>query len=561
MKFAKIIYNKKWLLFSIATFLIGIANVLAFYFPVRIDLTGDKRYTLHTSTKALLARLESDIHVNIYLAGDLPTEFKQLQNNVTALLEEFKAYAQYPVTYQLIDLNQEPINKRKEILKKLVEKKIDPTNLYKQAHGQRTEKLIYPGAIVSYQGNEVGMMLLKANKFSSTPMLISQSIENLEYEFTSILAKLINKKSIKIGLVQGHGEPNSVQLQGLTQAINEAYELQSVMLSTVFGLSDYGALLITKPQQSFTESEKYMLDQYIMQGGKVLFFLDRLQIDMGNLASGNSFALPLNLNLDDQLFRYGIRINQDLIKDLQAGVYPVIVGKVGNQSQLKFFPWPFFPIINNFSNHLITKNMNAIYTQFVSSVEPINVEEVVHTPLLYSSPYSIKAGIPVYVDLESLRESPNTSLYNQGPIPVAYLLEGRFNSLYKNRMAPNGIDASQFIAISHPTKILVVASGSIILNAVSPKDGQALPWGYDPFLQQNFANQDFVLNTLAYMLEESGIINAKRKTVKLRLLDNLKAEKDRLYWQLFNMVTPVVVLVLLGIMWHMIRRRRYKVRT
>jgi gliding-associated putative ABC transporter substrate-binding component GldG len=560
MKPVKFKYNKKWLPLFIALLLTAIANVVVSYFPIRIDLTEDKRYTLHASTKALLARLESGMHVDIYLAGDLPIEFKQLQNNVISILDELKAYTSHPITYQLVNLDQEPINKRKEILKKLVDKKIDPTNLYKQTHGKRTEKLIYPGVIVSYQGSESGIMLLKANKFASTSMLINQSIENLEYEFASLLARLINKKSIKIGLVQGHGEPNSVQLQGLTQAINEIYELQSVMLSTVFELADYAALLITKPQQAFTESEKYILDQYIMHGGKVLFFLDRLQIDMGSLVNGNSFALPLNLNLDDQLFRYGVRINQDLIKDLQAGIYPVIVGKISNQPQLKFFPWPFFPIINNFSPHLITKNMNAIYTQFISSLEPVKVEGVTQTPLLYSSPYSIKAGIPVYVDLESLREAPNPSLYNQGPIATAYLLEGKFNSLYKNRMIPSNMDASQFEATSEPTKILVVASGSIVINAVSPKDGQALPWGYDPFLQQNFANQDFVLNTLNYMLEESGIINAKRKTVKLRLLNNIKVEKDRLYWQLFNIIAPVVVLVLIGLTWHMICRRRYRIR-
>ncbi|MHB9146971.1 MAG: gliding motility-associated ABC transporter substrate-binding protein GldG [Candidatus Amoebophilus sp.] len=560
MRFSKHTYKNRWLILLTFVSVIGITNKLAYYFPLRVDLTEDKRYSLHSSTKALLSRLESELQVNIYLAGDLPNEFKQLQTGVIALLEEFKAYARCPVTYRVVDLSKEPADKRKEILKKLVEKKIEPTNLYRQAHGKRIENIIYPGAILSYQRNEVGVMMLKANKMTPTNKMVSQSIENLEYEFTSSLAKLVDYKNVKIGLIKGHGEPNTTQLQGLSQALEELYEVHNVMLSQVFELSNYAALLITKPQQSFTESEKYVLDQYIMQGGKVLFFLDRLKINMDNLASGNSIALPLELNLDDQLFRYGVRINPDLIKDLQAGVYPIIVGKMGNQPQLKLLPWPFFPIINNFSNHLITKNINAIYTQFISSIDIVKVEGVIQTPLLYSSPYSLKAITPVYVDLESLRRAPDTDLYKQGPIPLACLLEGKFNSLYKNRMPPKGIDATQFLAVSQPTKILVVASGSIVLNAVSPKDQQALPWGYDPFLQQSFANQDFVLSVLAYMLEESGVINAKHKTIKLRLLDNLKVARERLYWQLLNVVIPIFMLGFIGIFWHIVRRKRYRVK-
>jgi gliding-associated putative ABC transporter substrate-binding component GldG len=560
MRFDKHTYKNKWLVVLISILFIGIINKSAYYFPLRIDLTEDKRYSLHTSTKALLNCLDAELQVSIYLSGALPNEFKQLQSSVIALLEDFKAYARCPVTYRVVDISKEPADKQKEILKKLVEKKIEPTNLYRQAHGQRTEKLIYPGAILSYQGNEVGIMLLKANKMTPTTKMINQSIENLEYEFTSSLSKLVNNKTVKIGFIKGHGEPNTTQLQGIAQALSELYEVHHVMLSQVFELYNYGALFITKPQQAFTESEKYVLDQYIMQGGKVLFFLDRLKINMDNLTGGYSLALPLDLNLDDQLFRYGVRINSDLIKDLQAGVYPIIVGKMGNQPQIKLLPWPFFPIINNFSGHLITKNINAIYTQFVSSIDAVKADGVTQTPLLYSSPYSIKANTPVYVDLELLRKTPDPNLYNQGPIPVACLLEGKFHSLYKNRIPPKGVDATHFLAVSQPTKILVVASGSIVLNAVSPKDRQALPWGYDPFLQQNFANQDFVLSALSYMLEESGVINAKHKTIKLRLLDNLKVAKERFYWQLLNVAMPILILTLVGIILYVIRRKKYRVK-
>ena len=559
MKLVKNLYKKRVLFLFICLVAIAIGNVLAAYFPLRIDLTADKRYTLHPSTKALLAQLKSKVHVDIYLSGDLPTGFKQLQSNLKALLEEFKAYAPYPITYQLININQETVEKRKKLFKKFAKHGIEPTNLYQQRSGQRTEKIIYPGAIIFYEDKEAGM-LLKANKMTSATNMVSQSIENLEYEVVSSLSKLVHNKPIQIGLIQGHEEPSPIQLQGLVQALRGFYEVNQVMLAETANLTHYGALLITKPQQPFSEVEKYLLDQYIMQGGKVLFFLDRLRINMDSLTSGNSFAFPLELNLDDQLFRYGVRINQDLIKDLQSGVYPIVVGKMGNQPQLRFLPWPFFPVLNNFADHVITKNMNALYTQFVSSIDAVNAEGVIQTPLACSSPYSIKAGTPVYVDLESLRRPPDTNLYQQGPIPVAYLLEGKFSSLYKNRLPPDGINNIPFISVSQPTKILVVASGSMVVNAISPKEGHALPWGYDPFLQQNFANQDFVLNTLAYMLEESGIINAKRKTIQLRLLDNLKVQNARLYWQLLNMIMPIFILVLVGITWHLVRKRRYRIK-
>ena len=559
MRSEKPIYIKRWLNFLAVLVVVLIINTGASYFPLRIDLTADKRYTLHNSTKLLLSQLKAEVQVDIYLAGDLPTEFKQLQQNTKNIWEEFKAYASYPINYRLVNIETIPVEERKEIFKKLQKNNIEPTNLYRQAKGQRTEKIIYPAAIITYQDKETGVMLLQGNKMASSTDMVGQSIENLEYECIKSLAKLVTTSPLKIGLVKGHGEPSALQLHGFIRAISGSYELQEVYLTSKADLIKYQALLITKPRQAFSELEKYALDQYIMQGGKVLFFLDKLEINMDSLVDGRSFAFPLDLNLDDQLFKYGIRINPDLIKDKQAGVYPVIVGKMGNQPQLKFFPWPFFPIINHFGNHIITKNTNALYIQFASSLDTIQVKGVAHTALALSSPYSIKAGTPVFVDLESLRNVNNSNLYNQGPIPIAYLLEGRFTSLYKNRLVSDQLDTTGFMDTSIPTKLLVVSSGSIVINAISSQKKEPLPWGYDPFLQQNFANQDLVLNTLAYMLEEKGFINAKSKVVKLRLLDKVRIEEEKLFWQLYNLLIPIFILTLIGIIWYISRKRKYKV--
>ena len=546
---------QSWLLLLIV--ILVLMNGLAHRFFVRIDLTEDKRHSIHPATKQLLSRVGGEVHVTIYLAGDLPTGLKQLQRAAQELLDEFKVYAKHPIYYQIVDPNAATLQERKKLFKKLAEKGIQPTNLFIQKHGQRTEKLIYPGALVTYQGRAMGVMLLKGSKMTAPAQMVSQSIENLEYELTSVLDKLVNQERTKVALVKGHGEPKASQLHGLTQALSEHYELHEVGLAPTEKLADYGALLLTKPQQPFSEEEKYLLDQYIMQGGKVLFFLDRLRIDMDSLHSGQGFAFPLALNLDDQLFKYGIRINQDLVQDLHAGVYPVIVGKVGNQPQLQLLPWPFFPILNNFASHLITKNMDALYTQFVSSLDTVQAAGVSQTPLVLTSKYSRRLGTPVHVDLASLRKAPDPALYNQGPIPVVYLLEGEFTSLYKHRLVPIGFDPAQLRPTSQPTKLLVAASGSMVLNAIDPRQGQPLPWGLDPFLQQTFANEDFVLSALSYMLDEAGLINTKRKAFKLRFLDKIKVEQNRLTWQLINIMPPLLLLLLVGLAWNGIYKRMF----
>ena len=549
--------SRPWQLLLLLALSLGLVNVLAQRFFVRIDLTKDQRYSIHQATKQLIGELESDLGVTIYLAGDLPIGFRQLQRATKELLAEFKAHTTYPIHCQIIDINKVPIQERKAIVKNLAAKGIQPTNLSIQKQGQRTEKLIYPGALLAYQGQEIGVMLLKGNQLTAPAQMISQSMENLEYELTQGLVKLVKKAPIKLGFVKGHGQPDEKRLHGFFRAMREQYAVHEIHLTKACNLSAYQALFIVKPQQAFSEAEKYLLDQYIMQGGKVLFFIDQLRIDMNNLRSGQSFALPINLNLDDQLFRYGIRINHDLIQDLHAGVYPIIVGKMGNQPQVRLLNWPFFPILTTFANHLITKNLNPIYAQFVSSLDTVKADAVTKTPLVCTSKYSRRLGVPVHVDLASLSQEPQPSLYNQGPLPVVYLLEGQFSSLYKNRLPPLGFEEAQFIPTSHPTKILVAASSSLLLNAIEPRQNQPLAWGYDPFLRQHFANDDFVLSTLAYMLREDGLINTKRKMLKLRYLDKVKLAENRLAWQLINISIPLLVLLLIGILWTNIYKQIY----
>ena len=537
---------------------IGLVYLLGSRFYFRIDLTEDQRYSLHAATKKLLSELGGKMYVEVYLAGDLPTGLKQLKRATQELLEECKVYAHHQLRYQFVDLAQAPAEQKKSALMKLAAKGIQPTNLYMQEKDQRTEKLIFPGALLTYKDQEGGVLLLKGNKMASPAQMTNQSMEGLEYELANAIEKLVCTQRKQVAVLRGHGEPALRQLSGLINALEEYYEVHILDFSTQSVLVAYDALLMTQPQQPFSEAEKYLLDQYIMQGGKVLFFLDKLRINMENLRQQAAFAFPLDIGLDDQLFRYGVRINPDLVQDLRAGVYPVVVGNLGNQPQLKLLPWPFFPLLNSFADHLVTKNMDVLYLQFVSSIDMIQAQSVTHTPLVFTSQYSSRLGAPVHIDLEALRKPPQPAHYHQAHIPLVYLLEGNFTSLYKNRFLPAGFDPAAFLPESQPTKLLVVASGSMVLNGIEPRKKQPLPWGYDPFLQQQFANKDFVLNTLAYMLDEDGLINLKNKTLQIRLLDQVKLAQERLWWQLMNLIIPPLLLGLLGVVWNYLYKRAYR---
>jgi gliding-associated putative ABC transporter substrate-binding component GldG len=535
----------------------GLMYCVGGHFYFRIDLTEDQRYRIHPATQKLLRELKEEMRVAIYLAGDLPTGFKQLKRATQELLEECNIYAHHQLHYEFIDLDKVPAEEKKDCLRKLAARGIQPTNLYMQEKGQRIERLIFPAALLTYKDKEEGVLLLKGNKMATPAQMINQSMEGLEYELANAIERLVCTRRKQVALLRGHGAPDLKQLSGLINALEAHYGLQLIDFSDKSALEAYDAVLITKPQQPFSEKEKYVLDQYIMKGGKVLFFLDKLRVNMEHLRKHETFAFPLEVGLDDQLFRYGVRINADLVQDLCSGVYPVVVGNLGNKPQLKLLPWPFFPLLNHFSDHLVTKNLDVLYPQFSSSIDMIQTQGVVHTPLVFTSQYSGKLGAPVHLALEALRQPPEPANYNHSYIPVAYLLEGTFTSLYKNRFLPEGFDTAAFFPESQLTKLLVVASGSMVLNGVDLRKQKPLPWGYDPFLQQHFANQDFVCNVLAYMLNEEGLIKLKNKSLKIRLLDQVKLAQERRWWQLMNLIVPILLLGLLGVLWNYLYKSIY----
>lgn len=538
--------------------LVVLLNSLAALYFFRVDLTEEKRYTIKPQTKELLNNLEDEVFVEVFLEGDdLNPGFKRFQKSVAETLEEFRIYSHNKVKFIFTNPAQAQGQKaRNEFMSDLAAKGITPMNVIENENGQRVEKFVFPGALVSYEGFETGVMLLKGNRAQSAQEVLNESIEGTEYELANAIYKLSNSNRKKIGLLRGHGELDSLQIASFNNSLLEQYDVFRVDLSKKQKVEGYQLLIVAKPRLQFSDADKYKLDQYIMHGGKVLFLLDRLEANMDSASREDYFAFPYNLNLDDQLFKYGVRINPDLVEDRVSGKYPIVVGNAGNRPQIMQLDWPFFPLVNQYSDHPITRNLDASMTKFVSSVDTVKAVGVKKTPLLFSSQYSKKMVAPVKVSVDDLRRQLKEGNFNGGKIDLAYLLEGKFTSIYKNRFKPEGVNDSDFLEASVPTKIIVVADGDIIRNDVNPRDGKPQVLGYDPFTKYTFANQDLLMNMVAYLTDEDGLINARNKEVKIRPLDKEKI-KERSFWQVINIGLPLLVLLAFGIGRTYFRRMKY----
>lgn len=519
-------------------------NLVATFFFFRIDLTEEKRYTIQLQTKSLLKQLDEPVFVEVFLEGeDLNPEFRRFQKSIRETLEEFRIYSANQIQYTFTDPLQAGNDRaRNEFIAELNSKGVSPRNVIETRDGQRVEKFVFPGALVSYGGFEIGVNLLKGNRAQN----INQSLEGIEYELANAIHTLTNTQRKRVGLITGHGELDSLEFASLNNALLEQYDVFKVNLEEKARVTGYDVLIIAKPTRAFSNSDKYKLDQYLMEGGRILFLLDRLDADMNQASEENYFAFPYDLNLDDQLFRYGVRINPDLIQDRVSGRYPIVVGGDRNQPQIMQLEWPFFPLANQYYQHPITRNLDATLLKFASSIDTVKAVGVTKTPLVFSSPYSRTLMAPVKVSVNDLRRQMQDEKFSSGPILMAVLLEGKFTSLYKNRFAPDGVDTIGFRPESKPAKVIVVADGDLARNDVNPRERSPQPLGLDPFTQYTFANQDLLLNMVAYLVEENGLIKARNKEVKVRPLDKTKIRNEKTYWQVLNLGLPLVLLVIFG---------------
>lgn len=517
-------------------------NILGFWVYFRADLTADKRYSISESSKNLLKNLNDEVIIKVYLDGDgLPGGFERLKRAVKETLVEFKYFGKDNIDYQLINPYEGSEEERNTLFKDLVAKGMQPTNIFAKEDGKKVENLVFPYATIWYQNKEVPVLLLKANLAQDSQTKLNQSYENVEYELATAIQKLTNTKKKKVGLLSEFTNLQPINFAGLINTLQEYYDLYIIDSKKSPSFAGLDALIVPKPDKPVDDSTKAKIDQYIMNGGRVLFFVDGLKVDSVGLEG--SFAQPLDVNLDDMLFKYGVRINKNIIKDgLNAAIIPMVVGNMGDKPNIQPMPYRYFPLINNFSNSLITKNIDMVYTKFTASIDPVNGNDgLKKTPLLLTSQYTKVLNAPALITYNEARTDTDEAEYQGGVKTVAYLIEGTFKSILQKSFTN-----SELKTTSVPTKILVCSDGDIIVNEIDRKTGNPYPMGFDRFSQHQYGNQDFVINTLNYLLDEHGLLTAKSKSVGLRPLDKLKISNQKTKWQLINVVLPLVLLVLFG---------------
>lgn len=537
---------------------IVLINLIVAHEFIRFDLTEEKRYSLKPETRRILDDIEGEVHVEVFLEGKLNASFQRFQKAILETLEEFRIYSGNKISYTVSDPAAALSEKaRSEFMADLSARGIQPTNIIDTRDGQREEKIIFPGVIISHDGVESSVMLLKGNKAGTPEQEINQSIEGVEYEIISTIYNMVNTNRKQIGFVSGHGELDSLEGFSVRNELFDVYDISDVDLSNRKDLKGFDVIIVAKPTKSFSETDKYLLDQYVMQGGKMLFLIDKVNASMDSVGLDDYFAGPNNLNLDDQFFKYGVRINPDLVQDRRAGMYPVVTGEIGGKPRMQLMEWPFFPLIGEFANHPITRNLDAVLTRFCNSIDTVKATGVKKTPLLMTSSYSRKITTPVHININELRKNLRDADYTTRFIPIGILLEGKFTSLYKNRFPPTGMEASKKIEESSNTKMVIIADGDIARNDVNPRNNQPQPLGFDPMTKTTFANRDFLMNTLAYLTDDGGLIQARNKEVKIRPLDKVKIKEHRLKWQGLNLAAPLILLIAYGVLRFYLRRQRF----
>ncbi|HTE23761.1 gliding motility-associated ABC transporter substrate-binding protein GldG [Flavitalea sp.] len=565
----KLLSSKYWWIYLLLI-LIGI-NYLASGFHYRLDLTGENRYTLSEPTKKLLRNLDDRVSITFFLDGDMPAPFKKLSNETKELLQEFKELGKSNIQLKFgrpgEDLDDTArINFINYITDSLG---LKPTNVQVQASAgeSQEERLVYPGALISYKDNEMAINLLEGQSMTGGYQTLNNAEALLEYRFANAIQKVTTDSVAVIGYLLGNGQPQSYNVYDLIEnTLKPRYGFGWVPIDSFPVLpQEFDALMIVKPTIAFNDDQKLKIDQYVMNGGKVIWLIDRLYAEMDSLVRSQSdfVAFDRNVNLDDILFKYGVRINPDLVQDIKCDKLPQVVGNFGDKPQVEMIPWPYFPLLSAYSGHAISKNLDDVLSIFPNSIDTVKTEGIKKTVLLATSSASRSLSTPAIVTLNSGKTKEEVSTFNRKNIPVAMLLEGRFSSLYANRLSKSKADSLN--AVGHPfrnnsiseNKMIVISDADIVSNVFTQKDGP-LAMGENQFTHYKYANQDFILNSIEYLTNPSGILEARAKDYTLRLLDPKKVDSSKLQWQVLNIVVPMVMIILFGVVYQYVRRRKYQ---
>jgi ABC-2 type transport system permease protein len=552
--------------------IIVLINFISSFVFKRFDLTEEKRYTLSPVTRDLLAHLDDVVLFKVYLDGEFPAGFVHLKNETKEMLDEFRAYSKF-VEYEFINPTANPDKKQQEaVFKQLYEEGIQPTNLESKDENGTRQQYIFPGAMVSYRGRQLPVQLLKTQKGTPPEEQLNGSIESLEYELSNVIRKLKMTIKPKIAFIEGHGELDTLHTEDIMLSLSEYYKVERATIngnlrSLVDTLSNdtafipkYKAIVIAKPDSAFSEKDKYLIDQYIMYGGKVLWLIDPTYTPLDSLKrNGFTMSLPNATNLDDLLFKYGVRVNPNLIQDLNCARVPVNKAIAGAQPRFVLEPWIFFPLIGPAitDKHPIVKNLDLIEFQFVSSIDTIAAKGIKKTILLQSSKYTKLVSSPARVDLRIVNLRQDERQFTKSFQPVSVLLEGSFESAYKDRIAASIRENKKFgfRENSRPTKMIVVSDGDVIRNDY--QHSQIVPLGYDMYMGQMFGNKNFILNCVNYLCDDAGLISVRTREIKLRLLDKKKIKNEEMSWRVSNTALPIALIIVFGLSRFYLRKKKY----
>lgn len=527
-------------------------NIVANSFHKRFDLTKDKRYTLSEETLKIVDNIDDPIAIKVYLQGDFPAEFKRIQLETTQFLTELGSRNDN-IKFRFVN----PLNNTEE----LIQKGLQPSRLTVQEDGKMSEAVIFPWAVINYNDKIENVSLLTNTIAPTQEEQLQKSIENLEYEFANALLKITSEKNKKIAILKGNGELQDIYLYSFLKKLGDYYKLaeftlDSVEISpekTLLELENYDMAIIAKPSETFSEKEKFTLDQYIVNGGKTVWLLDNVHAEMDSLmTTGKSMVFNRDLNLTDLLFHYGVRINYNITKDIYSSTIRLASGNLGNQTQYEDLLWHYFPLVISTNNNPIITNIDPILLKFPSSMDTLQ-NSISKTVLLQSSPFSKITGTPSTISLEEIAENPTREDYNSGSQIFGVLLEGEFSSAYATRVKP--FQTADLKATGTSNKMLIISDGDIISNETFR--GEPLPIDKDKWTNQPYGNASFLLNAINYMTDDSGILKLRTKNLQIQFLDKEKAYEERTKWQLLNIILPLLFLGIFGLAFNFYRKRKY----
>lgn len=547
---------------GITIVLLLVLNTIGSFFFFRFDLTKDKRYTLSPTSLQIIEQVKNPLYIKVYMQGELPAEFKRLQLETHQMLEEFQGYNS-KIVFEFIDPLEDEATSMDNI-KELYRKGLTPINISVDDKGKQTQAMVFPWAIAVYDNKEVNIPLLKNIMGASTTDKVIGSVQHLEYSIADALNKITKEKQKKIAIIKGNGELHEAYIAKFLLQTKESYHigpftLDSVAkqpINTLEALKKYDLAIIAKPTEAFSENEKQVLDQYIVNGGKTIWLLDQVVAEMDSLYSptGSAMAFSRDLNLNDFFFKYGVRIYPDLVKDEQGSPIKLATGEQGSATQFQEFNWKFAPQVYPQSKHPIVKNLGGIKFDFANAIDTLK-NGIKKTVLLQSSLYSKRIGTPTEINLNSVNEETTPADYlNKGAIPLAVLLEGNFHSMFENRVL--AFDQTNFQASGKSGKMIVISDGDVIKNQL---DKNLLPveLGYDQRSGNLYDNKDFLMNCVNYLLDDTGLINIRSKDLDLPLLDKEKVYENYTYIQFLTIGLPIVILAAFGFLFTFLRKRKY----